>query len=240
MKYALSLLALLISAPYSGFALDVSSPYVKEGIVELEWKNRLDADHRRNEGGYKRHSISANYGVNRYLSLELGSELEDIPHEGYGLRSTEVEATFQLAPRGAWWVDSGLRFSYQQSHQPGEADEVATRLLLARQTGDFRHLLNIIVEQQVGDFANENPTGELRLSSRYQWMKTINPGLEYYAEFNEWTNTRHFDNQRHRAGVAFYGRIADGVSYETGALFGLSERAEDVLLKFNLDYEFSL
>jgi hypothetical protein len=239
MKRLIFALAALL--PTAGHALDVSSPYVKEGILELESKNRFDEDDRNSEDGFRRHFLSAAYGINRWWAFELAGEFDRTPQQGYGgLTLLSIENTFQFTKRGEYWLDSGLKVSYGVAGESAEPDELDLRLILVRNQGRFRHTANLGWAQEIGPSSNANPTGELRFATRYNAGKWVNPGLEYYAAFNEYSDMQGWDDQRHRIGPALYGKLADGVSYETGVAFGLSRRAEDAVFKLNLKYEFGL
>lgn len=232
---------MLALVPCAAQALDVSSPYVKEGILELESKNRFDHDHRAGEDGFRRHFLGANYGLNRWWAFELGGEFDRAAQGGYdGLSLLSLEHTFQFSTRGEYWLDSGLKVSYGVALEHSVPDELDVRLILVRNQGHFRHTANMGWSKETGSTANANPTGELRFATRYHYGKWINPGLEYYAALNEFSDMQGFSRQRHRLGPALYGKLGHGMSYETGVAFGVSRRAEDAVFKLNLKYEFGL
>ncbi len=234
------LFASLALLPAPALALDVSSPYVKEGLMEIETKNRIDDDHRQREDDFRRHSLSLNYGFSRWWALEVVTELEKQPDSGYGLAASAIENTFQLTTRGAYWLDAGIKLNYEMAHENGEPDEMEARLMLAKNVSRMRYMANIAVKQEVGDYSNDNPTSEVRLQTRYNYNKYFSPGVEYYAELGEWSDMQGWNAQKHRFGPAFYGKLADGVAYDTGLIFGISDKAEDTVFKLNLKYEFSL
>lgn len=113
-------------------------------------------------------------------------------------------------------------------------------LLLAKPVGRFLHVANIGIAQEVGDNGNENPEGEFKWMTRYNYLPYLNPGIEYYGEFGEVSDMQGWDDQKHRIGPAIYGKLPGGVKYELGWLFGVSKRTEDHALKFNLEYEFPI
>lgn len=237
-RYLLFFLAIV---PVSAAALDVSSPYVKEGILELESKNRFDDDERASEDGFRRHFLSVNYGFTRWWALELAGEFDRAPRASYdGLTTFAIENTFQFTKRGEYWLDSGLKASYNVAADSGEPDELDLRLILVRNQGRFRHTANLGWAQEIGPNSDANPSGEFRWATRYNYSKWINPGLEYYTAVSQLSDIQGFDEERHRIGPALYGKIGDKLSYETGVIFGLSERAEDTVFKLNFKYEIGL
>lgn len=221
-------------------ALNVYSPYVEEGIMEIELKNRFDFDDRSSEDNFRQHILEVAYGINDWWSLELEGEWEKDPNDGYHYEATEIYNNFQLTDVGEYWLDAGLQVKYVFKHPSGSADRLKIYALLAKQYPQFTHVANLGVEQEVFNNNNRNPKFDAKWMTRYNWKPLINPGFEYYGEYGEIADPSDYDAQKHRFGPVIYGQLAPGVKYELGWLFGLSDATEDHALKFNIEYEFPL
>jgi hypothetical protein len=230
----------LLLAPLPALALDVSSPYVNEGIIKIDSKNRWDKDGDSTRDDARRHEMKATYGITRWWAVEVGGELGYTPGEDHSLNTVLVENLFQLTTRGAYWLDAGIKLGYERALTSGEPDELGARLLLAKNVGRTYYLTNLNFKQETGTHSNANPTGELRTLVRYNYEKHLNPGIEYYAAMNELTDMGSYDEQKHRIGPALAGKLADGLAYDAGVIFGISDASEDTVLRLNLKYEFSL
>lgn len=226
-----------IAAP--AHALDVDSPYVEKGIMEVEMKNRVDFDSRSSEDRFRQHEVGVGYGVTNWWGIEIGGEWERNPGSGYQFTATEIENVFQLTDPGEYWLDAGLEAKYEISHESGGADKVELFALLAKQTNQFTHVANIGIEQEVAESSrNRNPELAAKWMTRYNWKPMINPGIEYYGEYGEMSDPSDYDDQKHRLGPVLYGKLGHGFKYELGWLFGLSKATEDHAVKFNIEYEF--
>ncbi len=221
-------------------ALNVYSPYVEEGIMEIELKNRFDFDGRSSEDNFRQHILEIAYGVNSWWSVELEGEWEKDPGDGYHYEATEIYNNFQLTDVGEYWLDAGLQVKYVFKHPDGKADRLKIYALLAKQTNQFTHMANLGVEQDVGDHKNRNPKMDAKWMTRYNYRPMLNPGFEYYGEYGEISDPSKYKNQKHRLGPALYGKLGHGFKYELGWLFGLSKATEDHAIKFNIEYEFPL
>lgn len=238
----LSCLAILLAAgllPGTAHALNVYKPYVEEGIVEIELKNRFDIDDRSSEDRFRQHILELAYGVNSWWSVELEGEWEKDPGDGYHYEATEVYNNFQLTDVGEYWLDAGLQVKYVFKHPDGKADRLKVYALLAKQYPQFTHVANIGLEQELHkNTRNRNPKADAKWMTQYNYKPMLNPGFEYYGEYGEISDFSPYDSQKHRLGPALYGNLGNGFKYELGWLFGLSKATEDHAVKFNIEYEF--
>lgn len=219
-------------------ALNVYSPYVEKGIVEIESKNRFDFDHRSSDDDFRQHKLAVEYGFTTWWKAGLYGELEKNGGSGYKYSATEFENIFQLTEVGEYWADVGVLASYEIGHPTGSADKVESFLLITKNFSKFTTMANIGFEKEMGDNVNKNPEGEIKLMAKYNYIPMLNPGFEYYGEFGEITNSGDYGSQKHRFGPVLYGKLGHGIKYEAGVLFGVSHAAEDYALKLNLEYEF--
>ncbi len=222
----------------NAYALNVYSPYVEKGIMEIESKNRFDFDDRSSDDNFRQHKFGFGYGLTSNWGVEIIGELEKENNHGYKYTATEIENFFQLTEVGEYWADVGVQATYEFKHPDGDADKIEMFLLLAKNFCKFTTMANIGFEKEVGSNANANPEGEIKWMAKYNYTPMFNPGVEYYGEFGEITHTSDYDSQKHRLGPVIYGKLGQGVKYETGVLFGISKEAEDYAVKVNLEYEF--
>lgn len=220
------------------YALNVYSPYVEKGIMEIESKNRFDFDSRPGNDGFRQHQLAVEYGFTSWWKAALYGELEKDGGSSYKYSATEIENIFQLTEVGEYWADVGAQVSYEFAHPSGSADKIEAFLLLAKNFNKFTTIANIGFEKEVGSYANKNPEGEIKWMAKYNYIPVLNPGVEYYGEFGEISSTESYNDQKHRLGPVLYGKLGQGVKYELGMLFGISHAAEDYTLKLNLEYEF--
>lgn len=240
LRAALSICALSASIAPAHAAFEVTSPYVEEGIMELEWKSRMDFDDRASEDDYRENKLEVKYGINNWLALAVEGEVEKERGDNTTYSATELEAYLQFSEPGEYWLDSGAKLEYEFAHHARSADKVEAILLLEKETGRLVHTANVKLEREVGEFSNDETEGGLGWRTRYLWKPWLEPGFEWHSDLGELSDMGSWSEQKHRVGPAVYGKLGYGFAYETGYFFGVSRAAEDASAKFILEYEFPL
>ncbi|OIO37779.1 MAG: hypothetical protein AUJ72_03915 [Candidatus Omnitrophica bacterium CG1_02_46_14] len=215
----------------------VYSPYVIQGEFELEARGAYDFDKKEEKNGAQKQKYALGYGVTDHWFTEVYGGLEKKPGEDLEFESIEWENRFQLSEPGEWFIDTGLYFAYEFSVKDERADNVEGKLLLEKQLGDFDHLLNLILEKEIGFHAKDNPAAGVAWSTQYRWKPWFEPGFEWQSNFGELGHGVSFDKQRHQAGPAVYGKMGDHIKYDIAYLFGISEASPDGTLKWNVEFE---
>lgn len=212
----------------------VTSPYVHEGESAVEWKGGYEMEDGSNDNWEMEASVA--HGVTSWWETELAVELE---HDG-GASETDVtgaawENKFQLAPKGAFFVDPGLKIEYGKNLQGGP-DEFQAKLLLAKQIGDFGNKANFNFGHELGEDAADDWEYGFAYALTYDYSEEFQFGAEWYSDFANFSGD--FDDEGHQLGPVMYGEIGESVGYELGMLFGVSDAAPDGLVKAVIEYEF--
>lgn len=214
------------------------SPYVHgQGEVALETKSAYNIDGEDDDDSWGG-EVTVGYGVTSFWETEAGFEWEGAEHEDTEISAIVWENKFQLAPKGALFVDPGLKIEYAHNVQSGP-NELIAKLLLGKDIGQFSNLANISVGREVGeDSANDLEYG-FSYALAYQHSDHFAYGLEWYSELGTLENdSDEWDEQSHQIGPVASGSFGHSVGYEAGVLFGVSEHAPDATLKLALDFEF--
>ncbi|MCB9983846.1 MAG: hypothetical protein H6861_09290 [Rhodospirillales bacterium] len=233
-KFALLLSVITFAPEQAQAGKFIYAPYVSEGEVEVESRTEYLIDDNNNVDGSWKESIGIGYGLTNYMAVESYVEFEDEPGEDIEATNLEFEARFQFSERGQYFVDSGLLLEYKHNLS-GNADKLEAKGLLAREIGKTQHLVNLVVEKEVGKDASDREELGFLWSGRYMYSKTFDPGIEYYADFGDTTDE--YEDQKHRIGPVAYGSLGD-IGYDFGVLLGISKATPDATLKLNLEYEF--
>lgn len=97
---------------------------------------------------------------------------------------------------------------------------------------------NLLFTKDVGDDAVDTVGIELRESVTYRMNDRVQLGLESYNDFGPTGELSGFDNQVHEAGPFAIYQFNPKWSVFGGALYGISERAEDRAYRFRLTRNF--
>ncbi|MCB1651110.1 MAG: hypothetical protein KDI46_03570 [Alphaproteobacteria bacterium] len=215
----------------------VYSPYVEAGELEIEWKGGYDVDgNNAVDGGWKQ-KLGVGYGVNDFWFTEVEAEVEKDGTRGADtdFSALEWENKFMLTPQGQYFVDVGALAAVEYNTSGG-ADKAELKLLLAKDTGPWSHLLNVSGEREFGDHSGHDTEFGLAWGSRYRYSPAFEPGFEIHSNFGSLSDGSDFDAEDHRIGPVVYGKLG-AVKYDVGYLFGASDGAPDGTLKAILEYE---
>ncbi len=222
----------------------VYSPIVEGGELEFESRGYVDIDKNDSKDGAQKQIYEVGYGfTNRWFS-SLFAEFEKEPNET--LRNTAVawENIIQLTEQGAGFVDAGLYFEYAAATRKAGADTIEGKLLLEKQTGNFVHTANIIVEKPIGKNADESTVLGYAWRTKYRYRQALEFAVEAYGEFGEIRGFKRWSDQEHVVGPVILGKLnlgtAMNLKYEAGYLFGITGNSPGGRLKWNLELEVPL
>ena len=179
----------VVSAAGDAFAdprLDekVYAPYVQKGVGEFELRGSGEVG-----GGALSGAATTvwetEYGVSDHLSLSVVGAIAHQPGGPAKMSAIGLEAVGYLGQIPRLGVDTGLYLEYARGLN-GQDDKVEAKLLLAKRTGRFEGLLNLIVEKPLAA-----PTGEGIASYGYAASATwrvfghLRLGAETFGDFGD-------------------------------------------------------
>ncbi len=215
----------------------VKSPNVVKGELEVEYFGSTTFDNDNAKDNAQEHEFEVEYGLTDRIGLEFATEFEKEPGEKTRSSKVEIGGRFQFFEQGENWLDSGMKLAYSHATHDGDADAVEAKLLLEKQTGQFVHVANLGLKQEVGSHAVGGPKQRAAWSSRYLYSKVFEPGFEIHSDFGKTNEGKSYDEQEHYIGPAAYGKITPQISYEAGYFFGASDATPDSAARIKLEYE---
>ncbi|MBS0267270.1 MAG: hypothetical protein JSS02_35425 [Planctomycetes bacterium] len=240
----LALLSPLMSAAPAFGADKLYYPYVTRGELEVEYFGSRSNDSDSSKDNAQKRQVSIGYGVTDWWKPEVYGNFEREPGGKVTFDAWEWENIFQLTNPGQYWLDLGASIAYEYTPQTARPDTIETRLLLAKDVGQLSHVLNVIVEKDVGSGDKADLESTVLWSSRYRWFGYFEPGIEISSDFGELRHSGSFDDQKHAIGPFAYGKIplgltdrADGLKYRVGYLVGVSQAAPSGEASAQLEYE---
>ena len=155
-----------VAAP--GLADQVYSPYVKNGVTEIEVRGgRLTGG---SQDGDSAAVVEVEHGFTDRISLAVLGEFEDAPGERRKLDSLAVEGVAYLGQVPGTGVDVGGYLEYEQRIH-NESGKLEAKLLLARRFGPVQGRLNLIAEQ-----ALTNRPGQGKIEFGYAAQGVVDAG----------------------------------------------------------------
>ena len=136
-----------------GLANKVYSPYVKKGVTEVEVRaGRLTGGPL---DGEQAAIVELEYGVSDRVSLAVLAEFEQHAGEAKKLDAFAVEGVAYLGQIPGLGIDVGGYLEYEQRIH-NESGVAEAKLLLAKRSGAFEGLLNLIVEKPLSSRPGEH------------------------------------------------------------------------------------
>jgi hypothetical protein len=154
------------------------------------------------------------------------------------MQSASAELFWQIRERGGadGW-SSGFRFDGVLSLIDGRPSRARIGWLNAWQAGDWQWRSNIFVGRDLGDFAKDGVSLEVRTEAS-RAIGGARIGAQLYDNFGYTSAFGSFDTQRHQFGPFWRGKMSKSVKLEAGALVGLSAAAPDVDFRLIASYGF--
>lgn len=138
-----------------GLSSKVYSPYVKKGVTEVEVRaGRLTGGAL---DGEQAAIVEFEKGVSDRVSLAVLAEFEQHAGEAKKLDALAVEGVAYLGQIPGLGVDVGGYLEYEQRIH-NESGVAEAKLLLAKRSGAFEGLLNLIVQRPLSDRPGEHDT----------------------------------------------------------------------------------
>ena len=138
-----------------GLSNKVYSPYVKKGVTEVELRaGRLTGGPL---NGEQAAIVEVEHGVSDRLSLAVLAEFEQHAGEAKKLDAFAVEGVAYLGQIPGLGVDVGAYLEYEQRIH-NESGVAEAKLLLAKRSGPFEGLLNLIARRPLSDRPGEHDT----------------------------------------------------------------------------------
>ena len=148
-----------------GLSNKVYSPYVKKGVTELELRaGRLTGGPL---DGEQSAVVEFSRGLNDRFSLGVLAEFEQHAGEAKKLDAFAIEGVAYLGQIPGLGVDVGGYVEYEQRIH-NESGVAEAKLLLARRSGAFEGLLNLIVEKPLTDRPGEDDA-EFSYAAQATW-----------------------------------------------------------------------
>lgn len=238
---AASALAAVFVAPAPACAQNtsgVSSPVVTEGDTSFGYRVAFAPAHDGHEDAFA-HRLHFQHALTDSLRLRLVGSMRHRTDRPLDFSTIGAEARWQVVESERHGWDGGLIFQLAIPASAGNPDRFKVGLpVLVDVTARWRAQAVFYTGFEFGDMARDGALMEFRTETTYEILDGVRVGPQYFADFNTTAAPGAFDDQDHQLGFVVKGDLSNRLSYETGALFGLSGAASDADLRLFLNYAF--
>ena len=221
--------------PQGALEITAWTQYVPTSSVDYD---RFGLDTSREDLGL--YTVEVEYGLTDRFTAGAYVDAED-PHT-----SPLRYARARLVGRYAFFGKNERAFRpavYVEFIQPRETtdepSEVEARFIAERDVGDLRVDLNPIVSHATsGDAIRDGFEGSLAAGVYYRRYRSVQPGIEYFADIGPLASPDAVSEQRHILYPTLDVRPYRGLRWHVGVGFGLTGGSDAVTLRSILSYEF--
>lgn len=181
------------------------------------------------------HSFEFEYGLTDRLTV--GAYLDAVDPTGQGARyaQTRLLARWRFSDRQELFFNPALYVEYYLPHGDYGDHELETRLILDKDIGDYRLVLNPSLSWTTsGDQAWHAPS--LGLSSGLYWRKPerVQPGIEYYADYGP---TNQMGQSKQYLIPSLDIALGNQVVWHVGLALGLTSNSDHVAVESQLRFD---
>lgn len=211
--------------------------YVPSGREPME--DELSGDVFRRQGLF-RESIEYNYGLTDKIDAAAYLDLAWPNGEGPQYAGNRFRLRGALFDKGRFPVDLGWYFEVEVPQKDPAQLELEFRPILSRDFGRFSVDLNPSFE--LPTVTSERRTFEFNYGARvlYRFSPRIQPAVEFFGDIGQIRNVDPSKEQGHYVSPMLYARIAPGIYASGGLMFGLTRASDPVIMRFAIEYEFTL
>jgi hypothetical protein len=190
--------------------------------------------------GMVAHSFELEYGVTDRLTLAAYFDFENPPdHDFKYTRFRAVFFRYRFFNKGEHFFDPAIYVEYYIPRKEYDSEELEIRLILEKDINNFTLATNTMFEKKTsGHEVDEGLELNFAAGLYYKKYRAIQPGIEYYGKYGEFSDFKEFDAQRHIIFPTLDLRFGPGFHWHVGVGFGLSDASDDVTVKSIFSYEF--
>jgi hypothetical protein len=223
------------------------------GVIELESLNSfVPKGHTQGGEGTSSGDFASNLMYRTALELTYGLT-DRIEAAAYLNLARPNGASFQYAgskyrlrgrlfEQGEMPIDLGwyLELEWHRIHQFDENElEFEFKPIVEKDFGRFEIDLNPKVEKAIFIGPNKNRGFEFGYAAGfyYNYLRWLTPGLEFYGGIGLIDDNDPLHQQQHYVFPVLRGEFANGIEYSFGPGIGVTRGSDQVLTKFNLEFE---
>ncbi|HKL67933.1 MAG TPA: hypothetical protein VJ877_08590 [Bacteroidales bacterium] len=189
------------------------------------------------------HSLEFEYGLSPAWTIAFYMDFEQPKGENLKwIRTKAVMLHYSLFEKGQLPVDLALYGEYKLPRRDyGLSEELEFKLIIEKDFGSHRFVLNPTFEKKIsGPEVDEGV--EFALSGAYSFIRSLKfqPRIEYYSKMGELIEPDIFGDQEHYIFPSFdlfFGKYSQ-FRWHAGVGFGLTDPADNVIIKSILSWEF--
>lgn len=213
----------------------VSSPIVKPG--EAAFGYRFAYSQHEDSADAWAHRLHVERAATDSLRLRVLGAFSQRAGGDLDFRSVGAEARWQLVRSADHGWDGGAILQIAVPTTRGHPDRVKFGLPASVDVTDKWQVRGVVYTGfEFGENARPGALLDLRAETTYEIADGVRLGPQWFSDLNTTARLGGFDRQGHQLGFILKGRLMKDLSYETGALFGVSEASPNADFRLFVSY----
>lgn len=211
------------------------------GVIHSSVRERgFGEDESERRSGHQFSSLEAEYGLTDRWTASLYGDFETSRSGTFRYTGVRAETRYRLFDRYTRLVDAAVSFEFDVPRPAsGEGQAFETRLILSRDLGDWRAIVNPVFELPVtGPEAGEGVLLGLASGIYFRRWWGVQPLLEYFATFGRIVRPDRASQQRHVLYPGARMRIASRFDVLATVGVGLTDESDRLSGRVLVTYEF--
>lgn len=211
------------------------------GVIESSVHERgFGENQAKSRAGHQFSSLEAEYGLTDRWTASVYGDFELSSSGAFRYTGIRAETRYRLFDRYTRLVDTALSFEFDAPRpDSGEGQAFEARLIMSRDFGDFRAIVNPRFELPLtGDEAGEGVMLGVASGVYFRRWWRVQPLLEYFATFGRIVRPARAAEQRHVLYPGVRVRLASRFDALATVGVGLTESSDRLSARLLVTYEF--
>ncbi|MEE2692352.1 MAG: hypothetical protein VX640_12510 [Pseudomonadota bacterium] len=214
----------------------VSNPNVEPGVAEIGYRLAYSVEDGAAPGSFA-HRFQYEQSINDSIRFRAAAVLQDRNGEALDLRSLQFRGVWQLVDSKKSGWDGAVIAILTAPTTEGSPEKLQFGWAGAVNWNErWQSRAHVYGGVEFGDAARDGLLVATRAETTYKLDNGMRIGAQVFNDFNTTAHFGRFDEQKHQLGFVVKDNISKRLSYEGGALFGVSARASDADLRLFLTY----
>ncbi|MFB0566812.1 MAG: hypothetical protein ACETWK_14175 [Candidatus Aminicenantaceae bacterium] len=187
------------------------------------------------------HSVELEYGVTDRFTVAIYIDFENPSGESLKhIRTNAVFFRYRIAEKGSFLFDPAIYLEYYIPRKDyRDYEEFEARLILERDMGDFRLILNPIFEKKTsGSLVSQGFEFNYAAGFYYRKFHSVQPGIEFHGKMGEMSENIPLEEQRHFLFSTLDFKFGPGFHWHIGTGIGLTDKSDKLTIKSILSFKF--
>ena len=233
------LVIMLSKAAFASGIGNVGGSSIKAGRQSIEWRTSVQVEDESNSQDQRvRTRLHYQYAPTGWYNFRIIGAGDKRENDNLEFDSAGMEHWFQFLEDEQDGLDATFRVTYSYKDEDKGASSLGLNFTAQQTINKWEWRINQIFGHEVGPQSSGGITPQTRFQITHAIDENFKLGAGWFSNFGKLSDNLSFQEQSHSFGPVLKGKLGDGYFFQTGYRTGLSQGAEDHLVKFFIGRNF--